>query len=369
MNRTGNPAPPLLLALAATAFLAACGGGGAGGDAVPPHAGTDQETPGSDVGDGTDGTDPDDGDEAPGSGNDDATPDADDGQDPDDDAPDPDAGDDADGTTPDSDDATPDSDDGQGPGDEETPDADDETGQAPPLLDADQVAWLIALVNGGPPEAVTEEEKRRRADQERPGWQAAWIGEGDAEARFGQLEGWAIDHWNGSGPRDDRHGILARNGLTLAGNRTGDARAVWVDMDHADIFVFTTPALGGSVYAEARGVPAGGAPSSGATWQGLMIGADNATLELLTGDAAIGFDFGAMTVEAAFTDIVNIDRMAAHAVPSVRFVDVPVLAGRGYAHAEGPEVEILVDFIGPGHAAAVGRFEADGMTATFGATR
>ncbi len=117
------------------------------------------------------------------------------------------------------------------------------------------------------------------------------------DERLDSLEDLAYEANLGRPNRSEWYGIYTRNGLTLRGNRSGNGRALHVDMGHSDVTAFTTARMGGGsvLTGMADRVSRPTLPLAGsATWRGLMIGA---TLEddpdLLTGDVAVRYKFEA----------------------------------------------------------------------------
>ena len=240
------------------------------------------------------------------------------------------------------------------------------------LFTAETASRLQALTKAGPPVEITEEEAERREEQDRIGGQSATLFRGDpTDERYDSLDELAYEHWEDAWTGGKWHGILAKDGLSLQGNRAGSNRALLVDMDHFEFYIFTTDAMGGGNSSGAWGVPSGSAPNERATWQGLMIGAaTNDGRDLLQGDAMISFNFDDMTVDASFTDIVNLDRMAAHSVPRVMFPGIHVSDNGIWERGDdGSERYIIGGFAGSGHEEAGGRFSTDDMTGSFGAAR
>ncbi len=110
-----------------------------------------------------------------------------------------------------------------------------------------------------------------------------------------------------------------------------------------------------------------------AAWSGVMVGTpatgDNRG-NVLQGDAALTYtlDGGRGTLDAAFTDIKDLDRLAAHAPETVRFDDVPVEPdGTFETGLTGNRIQ--GGFYGPGHVEAAGVFEQSNILGAFGAKR
>ncbi len=102
-----------------------------------------------------------------------------------------------------------------------------------------------------------------------------------------------------------------------------------------------------------------------------MVGAPAAGAsrgDRLQGDALLTYSFGSRMLNAAFTDIQNIDRLRAHSVSSVRFSGVPVdKRGQFRAGLEGNRIQ--GGFYGPGRAEATGVFEQSNIVGAFGARK
>ena len=89
---------------------------------------------------------------------------------------------------------------------------------------------------------------------------------------------------------------------------------------------------------------------------------------VLQGDAALTYTLTGNSLDAAFTDIKNLDTGAAHSTESVRFDDVPVATDGTYeAGLTGNRIQ--GGFYGPDHVEAAGIFERSGIVGAFGAKR
>ena len=114
-------------------------------------------------------------------------------------------------------------------------------------------------------------------------------------------------------------------------------------------------------------------PSASATWRGLMVGTPTGSTlreNVLQGDAALTWtlDGAGGALDAAFTNIKDLRRNAAHSTAAVRFDDVPVaLDGTWEIGLTGNRIQ--GGFYGPGHAEAAGVFEQRGIVGAFGAKR
>ena len=116
----------------------------------------------------------------------------------------------------------------------------------------------------------------------------------------------------------------------------------------------------------------GDRPAGTATWRGVMVGTTHTGPvrgDVLQGDAALTFTMAeGGSMQAAFTDIVNLDRGRPHATPGVRFTDVPV-SGDGTFRKGKLGQRIHGALYGPGHAEAAGIFEHSDIVGAFGAIR
>ena len=88
----------------------------------------------------------------------------------------------------------------------------------------------------------------------------------------------------------------------------------------------------------------------------------------LQGDATLTYSLGNQSLDAAFTNIQNIDRLAAHSVTSVSFTGVPV-DRRGEFQGGITGNQIQGGFYGPDHAEAAGVFEQSNIVGAFGAKK
>ena len=122
-------------------------------------------------------------------------------------------------------------------------------------------------------------------------------------------------------------------------------------------------------YGIAGGDLTGSSPSGAtATWRGLMVGTTPANGNLLQGDATLEYSLDAGTLGAAFTEIKDLTRNAAHSTDSVRFNDVPV-ATNGTYQAGSAGNRIQGGFYGPDQAESTGVFEQSGIIGAFGAKK
>ena len=173
--------------------------------------------------------------------------------------------------------------------------------------------------------------------------------------------------------------VLTKNGITVVEGRAEDGElegyGAW--MDHATFGVqsaarTTTEGLVlGMRFGRAAGDLTDVRPNVTATWLGLMVGTPSAGAlrgNVLQGDAALTYTLTDNSLDAAFTDIRNLDTGAAHSTSTLRFDDVPV-ANDGTYEAGLTGNRIQGGFYGPGHAEAAGIIEQSGIVGAFGAKR
>ena len=143
----------------------------------------------------------------------------------------------------------------------------------------------------------------------------------------------SLDDLGGSG-ETRRRTILTKNGITTQESRDADGEGYGAWMQHASFWVGSaqTTEEGHRVAGWAGfsvGDSTGSRPAVSATWRGLMVGTPSrgaARGNTLQGDAALTYTPAGNSLDAAFTDIKDLDRGAAHSTESVRFEDVPVAA-------------------------------------------
>ena len=170
--------------------------------------------------------------------------------------------------------------------------------------------------------------------------------------------------------------ILTKNGITVLEGQAEDIEAYGAWMNHAAFAVQSerTTSQGIAVtgrYGIAGGDLTGIQPDMAATWRGLMVGTPrDGTLRgnVLQGDAALTYTLTDNSLDAAFTDIRNLDTGAAHSTSTLRFDDIPV-AHDGTYEAGLTGNRIQGGFYGPGHAEAAGIVEQSGIVGAFGAKR
>ena len=176
----------------------------------------------------------------------------------------------------------------------------------------------------------------------------------------------------------DSRAILTKNGITVLENRASGSETYGAWLNHAGFAVQSDrTVVEGVTVSERFGIAAGAltgvAPPMAATWSGLMVGTPRGGAlrdNVLQGDAALTYELSGAggSLDAAFTNIRNIDRGAAHSTTSVRFDNVPVsLYGAYRAGASGNLIQ--GGFYGPDHAEAAGIFEQAGIVGAFGAKR
>ena len=172
--------------------------------------------------------------------------------------------------------------------------------------------------------------------------------------------------------------VLTRNGITLLEGRGETVETYGAWMDHAAFTLQNERTMGGGVSLAARYGVAGGdltgvLPDITATWRGVMVGTPGGGAlrgHVLQGDAALSFTFDGAggSLDAAFTDIKDLDSGAAYSTPALGFDDVPVAADGVWRFGEAGN-RIHGGFYGPGHAEAAGIIEQSGVVGAFGAKR
>lgn len=173
--------------------------------------------------------------------------------------------------------------------------------------------------------------------------------------------------------------VLTKYGITMIRAGEADIDSYYSWMDHAAFAVQTERDSVNGVrldilYGIAGGDLAGTRPGVlRGTWRGLMVGAPRSGTfrgNTLQGDAVLTYTGAAAggTLDAAFTNIRDLDRGASYSTVSARFDDVPVSADGTYlAGAAGNRIQ--GGFYGPRHAEAAGVFEQADIVGAFGAKR
>ena len=192
----------------------------------------------------------------------------------------------------------------------------------------------------------------------------------------------SLDDLGGSGSGGQSRGrtVLTKNGITMRESRNAESESYGAWMQHAFFAVASgqTTIEGGyrlaGWFGGAVGDLTGVQPAMTATWRGLMVGTPSRGAlrgNTLQGDASLIYTLsgtGGGALDAAFTDIKDLDRNAAHSTSTLRFDDVPV-AGDGTYEAGLTGNRIQGGFYGPDHAEAAGIFEQGGIVGAFGAKR
>ena len=226
---------------------------------------------------------------------------------------------------------------------------------------------LQALTGAAPPGETAGENDARRRAQDRDGWAGRRILD---PATATVLDRTVPDFSARHADVSLRRTILARHGLVVHGaqDAAGTVRSFGTTLVHAGLAVTTTP---DGIHARTDFDASGTRPDAGATWTGLMLGADRARRALLQGDAAITYDFGAGVVDVRFAGIVNLDDREPYTTPAVSFTAVPVGDDGRWVTPEGARSLRYVEgrFAGPGHEEAAGLFWTPAMVGAFGARR
>lgn len=170
-----------------------------------------------------------------------------------------------------------------------------------------------------------------------------------------------------------------RNGITLTSEYSESEEDTWAGlgawMDHSSFTVQSNRYLGddGTSYRIRHGIVigdlSGSRPADTATWLGIMVGTPATGPRLdnrLVGTAMLTYDLATTSLDAAFTDIIDLDRSVAHSTLTLDFHDVPVSASGAFA-AGAVGNFIQGAFYGPGHVEAAGVFEQSNIVGAFGA--
>ena len=174
--------------------------------------------------------------------------------------------------------------------------------------------------------------------------------------------------------------VLSKNGVTLLEYAGANLRAYYSWLEHSAFAVRlqrgTVNVAGvGDVNHSLRYVMAGGdltgsRPSVDATWTGVMVGTPATGTErgdYLQGDVSLTYESVTNTLDAVFTNIVNLNVGAAHSVPALAFGTVYVAADGTFASGVAGRLE--GGLYGPSHAEATGVFEQSGVVGAFGAKK
>ena len=110
-----------------------------------------------------------------------------------------------------------------------------------------------------------------------------------------------------------------------------------------------------------------------AIWRGVMVGTpatETSVGNVLQGDARLTYTFGEGRgmFDAEFTNIKDLDRLAAHSTEEVRFDDITV-GNDGTFNSGVTRNRIQGGFYGPDHDEAAGVFEQSNIVGAFGAKR
>ena len=184
--------------------------------------------------------------------------------------------------------------------------------------------------------------------------------------------------------------VLSKNGVTLLEYAGENLRAYYAWMEHSgfvvqrengfvSLYVGRNPS-GGTIH---RSVPAslrhgmaggdltGSRPSVNATWTGVMVGTPaqgGPRNHYLQGDASLTYATAGNRLNAAFSNIVNLNTGRAHSTTSLSFNNVPVTAGGTFASGTGGN-RIQGGLYGPDHAEATGVFKKNDIVGAFGARK
>ena len=180
-------------------------------------------------------------------------------------------------------------------------------------------------------------------------------------------------------PTPNARMVLTKNGITTGEGGFENYRRYGAWMNHA---AFAVEALRQRLEVEGRPyvtmVTAGTAgdltrsrPTGSATWRGLMVGSPSSGPTIgnpLQGDALLTYRLATASLDADFTNIVDLSRGRAHTVQNIRFANVSVTAQGTFLDGHVGNY-IWGGFYGPGHAEVAGTFEKSGIVGAFGARR
>ena len=94
--------------------------------------------------------------------------------------------------------------------------------------------------------------------------------------------------------------------------------------------------------------------------------------DILQGDATLEYAFADRTIDAEFTNIVDLDHGMPHTTESISFAPMSVDSdGIFFSEDSVSPADKYIEgaFAGPGHEEVLGIFESDGIVGTFGAIR
>ncbi len=103
-------------------------------------------------------------------------------------------------------------------------------------------------------------------------------------------------------------------------------------------------------------------------WKGVMVGSVGRDPVPLQGDTTLTYSGADGTLRAEFSDIYELEEGELHAIPYLRFDDVPVSVDGTFGAGVGNN-RITGGFYGPDHGESVGTFEQLGVFGAFGARR
>ena len=172
---------------------------------------------------------------------------------------------------------------------------------------------------------------------------------------------------------------LSKHGITLIGSESDLGKAYGSWMQHSGFQVTSSSTTVNGISITEREAIVGGdltgySPNFSASWRGVMVGTPATGTnkgDILQGDASLNYGFNASDyaeIDAAFTNIKNIDKNRSHSVESIRFDDVPVYVG-GTFEAGLPGNRIQGGFYGPSYVEAAGVFEQQNVVGAFGAKK
>ncbi len=247
----------------------------------------------------------------------------------------------------------------------------DET-RAKALFTPEKTVQLRDRTGAAPPnESAAQNDARRRA-QDRTGW----VGRSAASTEMTALDGFVADFSATTAPVSLRRPLLARHGIIVHGaqdttNRDAPTRYLGAALEQAGIATLTTRAIGtGAIWLRADIHPSGTRPAATATWEGLMLGADRDSLNLLQGEATLTYDFATPDITIRFTDIINLDQATPYRVRDETFADIAVTDDGSWATpARNAPRYLEGQFAGTAHGEAAGLFWTPDMMGSYGARK
>lgn len=171
--------------------------------------------------------------------------------------------------------------------------------------------------------------------------------------------------------------VGTKYGITLMSQAEQDFTSYGAWMEHSGFAVHDETVTEAGIRISGRYGIIGGdltrtKPTGTATWRGLMVGTPATGSnhgDRLQGDATLTYDLSVRdSLDVSFSDIKNIDRGAAHSIPTVFFSNIAITS-QGTFQAGLTGNHIQGGFYGPGHVEAAGTFEQSNIVGAFGAKK